>query len=953
MIAASTAFGEGTFGFQRKTLLGLLALAVLVNFSAFFTLLLFDISHLLFAVLFNIAGITPENGLGGFLVFSAYDSAFSSVLSDMENSFFMITQIVVNWFIALGFFYFSLILIQRFLIAIILVIASPLAALGLVFSRSGSGSFSGKIAGIWSKWSGQLGQVFFTPLVLIFGLSVLVQVFTAIVQSALSPEKLGDLGGFFAEPGLLAQLLVASILLIIGIFHVGKMAQNLDLGVGKFKLSTIAKAGEALQSFKPIIGAAKNAPYIRNTRWAKGEKTGIGKARDGIQQVWKGGRSDAVNKLLDERGRRSARSGDIEKSNLTRLLNIASQKDLSKQEVRRLLKKNEAPLLHASLVSSGSLKDKDIDQILLGEDGKVLYAEDSHKSSVAAAADTVDTSTETLRKISASTEIPYKVRQKAENTLRKQAGEESDIKFSDDTNKSVVKHYLESLKGARANIKDPDLEKFKKGEDFDTLKAFSTHDSVAVRVELAKHLSEFGNTDTEKELFKELVRDGNTRVVSEALKQINDHTDHETAITMLDEVLGNNEITNRNIRNSAERAKIDLVRKTIDTAKNDEAALGVIIDGGTLSAEGGGPSVDIVKAVLGADIFKRDQGAANRLVEKLLGVEGITRASISDILDSVQLSEGNIAKIAIRDDLSQDSVSKIFDQNALTEEHLENMIDGIDFSNENLIKTFQNKKLGATGFSKLFDTAKERKNVPISVVRAVINSSHADESVVGHFSDRDDLAENDTTRVIEKGDEETVQEVFEAQSKQDSISETVGKALIESNKATQEMFRDLALREDTSKENFKAAITKMSEGMLEEVVDTLNQRDSISETVAEALIESDKVSQDMLRDLAVREDTSEENFKKALAKMGDTTLEDVFNVLRDTNRLSTTTASAIIDSTQATETMLKEVVKRNLASDAGLIKIIDHQNATQDVRNDISGTRNLSVDVREALDNSR
>ena len=79
--AVMTTFGENRFGFHRKGLLYLILAAVFVNFSAFFTLLFIDLSHILFMLFFN---ALAASSWGSFSPFSGY----SVVLGDVGTGMF-------------------------------------------------------------------------------------------------------------------------------------------------------------------------------------------------------------------------------------------------------------------------------------------------------------------------------------------------------------------------------------------------------------------------------------------------------------------------------------------------------------------------------------------------------------------------------------------------------------------------------------------------------------------------------------------------------------------------------------------------------------------------------------------------------------------------------------------------------------------------------------------------
>ena len=82
----------------------------------------------------------------------------------------LLSALLRSWligFIILGILYFCIILIERYIIAVALVVLSPLAALGFFAERSGGNPLASKFVGIYTEWKKKLDYVFSMPVVLI------------------------------------------------------------------------------------------------------------------------------------------------------------------------------------------------------------------------------------------------------------------------------------------------------------------------------------------------------------------------------------------------------------------------------------------------------------------------------------------------------------------------------------------------------------------------------------------------------------------------------------------------------------------------------------------------------------------------------------------------------------------------------------------------------------------
>lgn len=296
--AMMTSLGDGQFGFHRKTLLYLILAAVFVNFSAFFTLLIIDISHILFMLFFN---ALDASSWGSFSPFSGYSVVLGDVATGMFNLIVGVIAIVVNWFILLGILYFCIILIERYIIAMFLVLLSPLAALGFFASLSGGNPLASRFVGVYTQWKERLGYVFSMPVVLILGFTLLLVLFRGALSNLVDPENFVKLIGVGSAEGrqILLQLIMASIVLILGMFKVGEVAKKANIHsavAGKFKFGEIASklvGGKAqlglLRSLKnPAgrgIGNYKQRIYNKRDQWRKegsvlAKIPGVGKSLD-------------------------------------------------------------------------------------------------------------------------------------------------------------------------------------------------------------------------------------------------------------------------------------------------------------------------------------------------------------------------------------------------------------------------------------------------------------------------------------------------------------------------------------------------------------------------------------------------------------------------------------------------------------------------------------------------
>ena len=339
----------GNFVFRGRILVFLLLAALLINFSAFITLALFDLSNLIFATFYFILNPPVQDAffIESFFKDLLFQEGGNSIVPGGFLIFASLTLFVTSFFIFAGLFYFSLILAERFVIALLLVLSSPLAVIGFMLSLSGSAdnSFSTLLTAFYDKWKTRLQYTFLTPITLIFGLTFIFAIFTSIVEPI---ENMARAGGGLTNEGsqfaLLAQIVVASVVLIIGIFYTARIARSISiplpkdsqgkarsLNIGRTRLSQLAS---------PVVGLLRNTA-LRNTRFGRfkdkpEEPTGF---RGKIQNIRRGASAMLAGDLstyrTDEEERISKRAG---------LRSRAVESQEKGQEMRERRRKREQSL---------------------------------------------------------------------------------------------------------------------------------------------------------------------------------------------------------------------------------------------------------------------------------------------------------------------------------------------------------------------------------------------------------------------------------------------------------------------------------------------------------------------------------------------------------------------------------------------------------------------------------
>ena len=459
LTAILTVFGE--FAFKRKILLGLLVAALFVNFSAFFTLALFDVSHALFAVIFN---LLDAELLSSISPFGGYGSVLLDVNDDaLWNIVYAVTIAAISLFLSLGFVWFSVILIERFILALFLVISSPLAVLGFFLQLSGGQSF-GEMLNFYKFWKEKLIYTLVTPVFLIFCLLIIITIFFQLHDQVQPADGIPPLWGVDAWE-ILVQISVAGIVLVIGMFKIGQMVRK--IGVGKYNIgeriyratATPAIRLATLNRGRLLMGGLRNT--YRAVAPQSGRGTAVESIRDTgtrIRSVWEGKPiSDDLRKRSEQRKakrdlRQKAGGGSFERD-----LQAAKSDDLTRRQFNRLYENKD---IRKTLAGNTNLSAGQLDRL-------TRVNPDEEKDTLIAAINNGNIAMTTLRRIKAQN-ADQSVSAAIDKAMNKIAGLK-EVKLSDKENMAV-------------------LDKASQDKDFATLKRFAGdgNESIAVRTKAIK-----------------------------------------------------------------------------------------------------------------------------------------------------------------------------------------------------------------------------------------------------------------------------------------------------------------------------------------------------------------------------------------------------------------------------------------------------------------------------------
>ena len=259
IVTMMTVFGE--FVYKRKVLIGLILAAILVNFSAFFTLFIIDISNILFVMFFNILNIGE---MGSLFPFSNISADGMIVNNTIWNSLLSVIIFVTGFFMFAGILYFCIILIERFIISLILVIGSPILTIGFFLKTfEASGSLTQPFVTAYERGRERMLYIFSTPIIILFGLFVIITIFDSILGAGFTPRRAGDALQNPSEAlPQFTQAVIACIILIYGIFKIGSIAQNANItGKDGFKLfGKEIKMGQFLKNRADRLADPRRTP---------------------------------------------------------------------------------------------------------------------------------------------------------------------------------------------------------------------------------------------------------------------------------------------------------------------------------------------------------------------------------------------------------------------------------------------------------------------------------------------------------------------------------------------------------------------------------------------------------------------------------------------------------------------------------------------------------------------
>ena len=210
-----------SFGFNRKSLIGLLLAAIFVNFSAFVVLALVDVSNVLAAAFYNeFLNVSLST-----VSLNSLSSIFFSADDIVWNTVFTIGLAISTALIIGALFYLAVILLVRILYIFILVITSPIAALFFFFTAFG-GSIS-VFEDFIEKWKQTFLFVFISPTIIFISLIVLFQIYDRILDGVLDGNVGGTFGSGEGSWQLFVQIIVANLIFVLGAFAVGGFLKNL------------------------------------------------------------------------------------------------------------------------------------------------------------------------------------------------------------------------------------------------------------------------------------------------------------------------------------------------------------------------------------------------------------------------------------------------------------------------------------------------------------------------------------------------------------------------------------------------------------------------------------------------------------------------------------------------------------------------------------------------------
>ena len=277
--------------------------ALLVNFSAFITLALIDISNALFVSIFNLLGLGGDNaGLVNLELTAISTHIKTEGTFDYFHSLAApLILCVLSLFVFLANIFISLSLIHRFIVALCLTIMSPLAVLGFAASL---GEKYTVFINLFKKWKAYLFAVLIQPIILIFGIVIISTIYSSVRHISEGLEA--DLLDTSANIGLLTGIVFGGMVVVVGLFQLIKIMNNLEGYLsGEGKKGSWWGPASAWAGLK-LGGRGLRWTRRRYDRRIEGIEEGDKLIRKGQKRL-KNNPKDEYGKLLIEKGEKRRR----------------------------------------------------------------------------------------------------------------------------------------------------------------------------------------------------------------------------------------------------------------------------------------------------------------------------------------------------------------------------------------------------------------------------------------------------------------------------------------------------------------------------------------------------------------------------------------------------------------------------------------------------------------------
>ncbi len=533
LTAITTLFGN--WERNKKILLGLLAVALLVNFSAFFVLALFDISNALFIAVLSVVEIEHLMQTGLFTTQEGLDGVFESGL---WRFLYQTIGAITTFFVSFGFVWFAILLIERFILAILLVISSPLAFLGFFTKEVREAPGVKMIAQFFETWQDMFRRALLTPVMLIFGFLIIFNIF-ATANNKILKDNASNTEAFLVE------LCIVSIVFIFGIFYVGRIVSSIKIGkfeIGKHLRKFVSPRGAGIVG-RASFGIARNvagmlpAGRVSNTLGKIAQKTGVGvgagaflgrtfrnlnrtgKAYTAVAKDVLGGKKitpeakKGIQELRATRNEQRERWSDVVDGTYDEKMKLAKSSGLLDREVRHLKENGFGSTLAANDTLSAA-------QLNILKQGLKKGNEKGAKKDEAtwkAIANNKNTSTRTLKKITDDGKLDIAIRNAARENIQKQSVYEPA--------KLDEKEQIKSINGTISYLKENDKERNKENEELS-----GVQENIRQAEEMIRNLNTRNITEPEKASRRANIEKDIRRMKTEEAKiekNIEDMNDNE------------------------------------------------------------------------------------------------------------------------------------------------------------------------------------------------------------------------------------------------------------------------------------------------------------------------------------------------------------------------------------------------------------------------------------------